>query len=436
MSSVLSPDVMALLRELSSAAAQRAIDLSPIPKLRPATAQSTTTAILDGSGEPSVPVQNLLDDDLAAGDRVMVMLVPPHGAFVIGRITVAATQPEAVHVVGAASQPAFVAPWAWFGAGWVEPSYWIDVDGWVHLAGLLARGAAVTGSTIFTLPVGYRPAVDRVFSVNGGAVHQQITVAATGAVRWFQGAGAPGDVSLSGIRFYAGTFDQALTGANAADVGQIALNGFTTNAVAPSAGQMPIVHRRSDGLVRVEGNLASTTALPSIIGAMPPWAVRRFTAVHAAFAYDGAAAVKAARLDFAYDGRVIGRQNYVNVGSQFWLDGIGVWDTTAEAGWAQATLLNGWTHIAGDFGVVRYRKDSSGVVHMTGGATGGVLAAGTILCTLPVGFRPSARLIFGAMVSDTFQRIDVTVGGDVIIGAAWPAATYASFASVFFRAAG
>lgn len=45
--------------------------------------------------------------------------------------------------------------WVWYGAPFASPAYKKDPQGFVHIKGLVRSG---TGSTIFTLPPGYRPA--------------------------------------------------------------------------------------------------------------------------------------------------------------------------------------------------------------------------------------------------------------------------------------
>lgn len=62
---------------------------------------------------------------------------------------------ESHHLVGNSGEVAFNGAWVNFG-GQNEPArYWIDYMGIVHLGGIVKTG--VIGTTIFTLPAGYRP---------------------------------------------------------------------------------------------------------------------------------------------------------------------------------------------------------------------------------------------------------------------------------------
>lgn len=97
--------------------------------------------------------------------------------------------------------------WVDFGGGvFAEAAYTKDALGWVHLRGLVKSGTINT--TIFTLPVGFRPAQQCIFATaaaNAANVYQRLDVTAGGIVR--QDSAAAGTnvyQSLEGVRFYAG----------------------------------------------------------------------------------------------------------------------------------------------------------------------------------------------------------------------------------------
>jgi hypothetical protein len=63
---------------------------------------------------------------------------------------------EAFHIVGAAGEPPFQNGWTNFGRGYSQAGFFKDGLGFVHLKGALS--ATTNGLTVFTLPLGYRPA--------------------------------------------------------------------------------------------------------------------------------------------------------------------------------------------------------------------------------------------------------------------------------------
>jgi hypothetical protein len=68
--------------------------------------------------------------------------------------------PEAVHIIGAPGEPAFQNSWTNGGGFGESAGFFRDHEGIVHLQGNVHGGT--TGSVIFQLPAGYRPANDKV----------------------------------------------------------------------------------------------------------------------------------------------------------------------------------------------------------------------------------------------------------------------------------
>lgn len=130
-----------------------------------------------------------------------------------------AVQWDVVDAPQAITAAMFAAPWRNFLAGGganADGAYWIDRTGVVHLHGLLdkAGGNFVANETMLTLPVGFRPVKNHIFtsamSGNGGAGFNvgQINVTSAGLVQI--GPIQPGGVnpvyyvSISGITFSVG----------------------------------------------------------------------------------------------------------------------------------------------------------------------------------------------------------------------------------------
>lgn len=78
-----------------------------------------------------------------------------------------------------------------------DVGYWKDAFGVVHLQGTVTGGSL--GTTIFTLPVGYRPPADRGFAISALTAFGAITVLTNGNV--VHSAGGTDDVYLDGITF-------------------------------------------------------------------------------------------------------------------------------------------------------------------------------------------------------------------------------------------
>lgn len=77
------------------------------------------------------------------------------------------------------------------------------------------------------------------------------------------------------------------------------------------------------------------------------------------------------------------------------------------------TLVNGWYNKTPNFRKIEYFKDKFGLVHISGGAIGGG-TSGSIMFTLPVGYRPSAPIrIVTCNTSSTFGFIEIGSDGTV-----------------------
>lgn len=92
--------------------------------------------------------------------------------------------------------PAFVAGWGDVGAGNEVGGYLREADNTVKLKGYVTRTSGVS-VTIFTLPLGYRPALAKRYAVAANNAFGQVRVLSTGAVNLITGAVT--NVSLDGI---------------------------------------------------------------------------------------------------------------------------------------------------------------------------------------------------------------------------------------------
>ncbi|WP_018130719.1 phage tail spike protein [Effusibacillus pohliae] len=89
--------------------------------------------------------------------------------------------------------------WTNYGSGYGLARYWKNRDT-VQISGLVNMPANGVGTTIFQLPVGYRPAYQLIFPVNQNSSHARVDVKPDGSVVFVSGANG-GWVALDGISF-------------------------------------------------------------------------------------------------------------------------------------------------------------------------------------------------------------------------------------------
>lgn len=95
------------------------------------------------------------------------------------------------------------------------------------------------------------------------------------------------------------------------------------------------------------------------------------------------------------------------------------------------TLQNSWANYSG-FDTAGYRIDDRGAVSLKGVIAGGTTTAGTVLFTLPEGYRPSARKMLIAENTGADGRVDIRTSGDVTIEQG--SNTYLSLENIHFFA--
>jgi len=79
------------------------------------------------------------------------------------------------------------------------------------------------------------------------------------------------------------------------------------------------------------------------------------------------------------------------------------------------TLLNSWVQFGSGFRFGQYNKAKNNVVTLRGMVRSGTATVGTIIFTLPVGYRPAFEEIFAVVSDDAFGQIRVDVNGNVKI---------------------
>lgn len=114
------------------------------------TVSANTGCSVDFGSGVTVAALPYLNGPPPVGAVVLVMQLP-HQRLIMG--VIGATP---WHEVGAVGEPAFLNSWVNLGGGFQNAGYMRDAAGFVHLKGLVRAGAIP--NTIFTLPVGFRPA--------------------------------------------------------------------------------------------------------------------------------------------------------------------------------------------------------------------------------------------------------------------------------------
>lgn len=87
------------------------------------------------------------------------------------------------HYVGGTGEPGFENNWVNFNVSTQTPcGFWKDPSGFVHLQGTAKSGTVGGTGVVWTLPNGYRPALDVSFAVESNNAHGRCIIRSTGLV--------------------------------------------------------------------------------------------------------------------------------------------------------------------------------------------------------------------------------------------------------------
>lgn len=312
---------------------------------------------------------------------------------------VAGTTPSLTFGSSSASNPLWEYPtmansWVNYASGWSTVRYTKTSAGVVVVEGLVRSGS----SLIFNLPPGFRPTDRLIFQQSTEPTTvSRVDVTTTGDVILQTNNGTAGGwLSLSGITFV--TADTAITRTPATLV-----NGWSNYGggyAALTTGLDAVGRVQVQGLVNA-GTLGDGTALANI------------PAAHTSDQYLHIASM--AMDKFSLMG--------VNASAQIvaksttpagWNSYQAMYYPATKAGvWSNMTLQNGWVRYNG-FAAPQYTKAADGIVSLRGLLTGGT-TGGAVITTLPVGYRPSATLIFDVANSGHYARVDVGPTGAVTL---------------------
>ena len=79
--------------------------------------------------------------------------------------------------------------------------------------------------------------------------------------------------------------------------------------------------------------------------------------------------------------------------------------------WQVPTLQNGWVDYSAAYEQTAYMKDSLGFVHVRGCMKNGTTTLGTLLFTLPAGYRPARAAYLPCSNLTTYAGCEITAGG-------------------------
>ncbi len=279
--------------------------------------------------------------------------------------------------------------WTNYGSGYSTAGFTKTSSGLIVLKGLVKGGSGV----ILNLPVGYRPTDRLIFltSTNPNAAGR-VDIETNGNVS--MQVGSNGWFALDNIRFMpSGTTFTAPS-----------LNNGWLNYGSPYPSAEYMID--SSGRVQVQGLIKSGVqgnifSLPA--NATP--AQNSYIGVYTNSGFGDISMQPAGGGQDIYYVNYVAGTGYVEIQNMFY--------PSTYAGWTNMTLLNSWAYYGTPFTTPAYTKGSDNVVSIKGFVKAG--AAGTVVGTLPAGYRPALATIFANVAYDNYARVDVQSNGNIVI---------------------
>lgn len=290
-------------------------------------------------------------------------------------------------------------------------AYTITSSGEVFLRGRIKGGTRSWSTTMFTLPEGYRPDYRITFNVisdNSNLLNRyaRVEINTAGDVKFMIGAGIY--TALDGIRFMAnGRCAWTTLTPRSPWV------SWTQDSYAPTS----VCINTSQQKVFLRGYFENgETTLGNIMMGLPDATYQspynmKFPASDepkSGGAYMARAnyGINAGSAGMTYQGNM---SNYIVAHTDYY--------PSSYTNWTDVVFnsANNWSNYGPPYANLQYTKSSDGVVTLRGAIKGGTTAEGTVVGTLPVGYRPST-LHQGSIESDTSAgRIDVDTSGNIIV---------------------
>lgn len=305
--------------------------------------------------------------------------------------------------------------WVNFGSPYATPAFTKSDDGVVMLKGLIKSGTTTADTLIGYLPVGYRPTYRLIFqNLSGGTAGSgRVDILPTGAIQ-IEG-GINSFFSLDGINFLSSGAGYTWT--------NLSLSNGWTNRSPPTFSPLRAA-KDNTGRVHLEGFLnTGTYTTGKTIGVLPSGFTPNLNQVFSSMS------------DSAYN--EFGVFNNTTVAarglSSTWQSIQAMYYPAAFAGWTSLTLQNSWVvYNAATYETPQYTRSADDIVTLKGMIKSGTTTIGTVLATLPAGYRPLEKQIFTTDAGDALGRIDVYPTGDIVLQAG--SATWTSLDAISFIA--
>jgi hypothetical protein len=289
--------------------------------------------------------------------------------------------------------------WSHYSVPFATPAYTKTTDGVVVLKGLIKSGSTSSGTTIMTLPEGYRPQYRLIFIVGsysgGNSGIGRIDVLPSGSVSFI--GGTNNWISLDPIRFLP---------ADATGWNNLTFQSNWVNYTG-GPGYSPLrVKKDNNSRVHVQGLIQNgTTTSGQAIATMP---ANYAPPQHLIFPA-GDTTNFMGSFGVYNNNNIVARAMYSSFTST-----QAIFYPATFNGWQNLTpLKGGWVFYGSPHSTAQYAKGNDDIVIVKGLVKSGTITNGTVVATLPPGYRPKEKMLLTTVGNQHHTRVDVAPNGDI-----------------------
>lgn len=286
--------------------------------------------------------------------------------------------------------------------GYSTPAYSKTSAGVVVLKGVVKNGDTTSGTTIMRLPAGYRPTERISFQTDSNLTASRIDILPTGEVTVERGSSAW--ITLDGIRFVSSTASYTWSAVSNFSNGWVN-HGGVYSPLKTTTDSMGRAHIQ--GVVKDGTYTNFTNILASLPASQQTVYFSLVPAASGAFNFISHFSTIQAK-------GVAASQTFYGLQSMYYPSGYAGWNNLAASG--VSPLSNGWIYTTvANRPSPQYTKSSDGIVTLKGYITSGTTTSGTVIATLPAGYRPKERICLASVANNAHARIDIKANGDIVV---------------------
>lgn len=327
-------------------------------------------------------------------------------------------------------EPAYSNNWGRYGQGYENPGFTKTSAGIVVLRGLIGKtGTGTQAEVMFTLPDGFRPERNMIVTgLSHGNAPCRVDIYANGEVRYLGQTTTMQDFwfSFDGIAFPTGPMNwQTATLQDGWEVYSLA-----SSWPAPAYALDPLGSLWHRGLAKRPAGTPSTNTVYFTL----PEAYWPASNLHLKLAADNTGFVSSDVISAANNSIKGQRRRKMETpgGGAGYTSFDGAWftPTASSGGYLSLPLTSPWANYGAPNPLASFAKRADGLVKVSGLVRNGTI--GSVIGTLPVGYRPTQRRLFFCTATNGMARIDVTPAGEIYLAAAPLGASWVSLDEISF----